>query len=104
MRHYTKGECTLDTIAVAEHCIEGIQLNWCSFILHELFEACEDNYRRATGFIYGYLIMAFAMWKRSFPGRRIPAEILKNQPLAMKYTPWRVSSDPSLKEANEEGF
>lgn len=27
MRHYTKGECTLDTISVAEHCLQGAQLN-----------------------------------------------------------------------------
>ena len=69
-----------------------------------MFEAYEDNYPRVTGFIYGYLIMAFAMWKWSFPGRRKPAEILNSQPLAMKYTPWRVSSNPGSKEANEEGF
>ena len=48
--------------------------------------------------------MAFTMWKSSFPDRRTPAEILDIQPLAMKYTLWRVSSNPSSKEANEEGF
>ena len=57
MRHYSKGECTLDTISVAEHCIQGAQLNWCLFLLNELFEACEENYERTTGFIYGYLVI-----------------------------------------------
>ena len=51
MRHYTKGECTLDTISIMEHCIQGIRLNWCSFVLKELFAACEENYKRTTSFI-----------------------------------------------------
>lgn len=33
MRHYTKGECTLDRISVAKHCVQGKRLNWCSFLL-----------------------------------------------------------------------
>lgn len=74
------------------------------FILNELFEAYEDNYRRVTGFIYGYLIMDFAMWKWTFPPIRTPAETLEGRPLALKYTPWRVSYDPSSKEVNEEAF
>ena len=65
----------LDTISVAEHCVQGEKLNWCSFLLNELFEACEDNYKRATRFIYGYLIMALEMWKWMFPGIQVPVEI-----------------------------
>ena len=87
MRHYMKGECTLDTISVTEHSLQGTQLNCCQFLLNELFEACEDNYKRATGFIYGYLIMAFSMWKWTFPGVRQPVELTRGQPLAMKFTP-----------------
>ena len=45
MRHYTKGECTLDTISIAEHCIQGVRLNWCLFVLKELFAAYEENYK-----------------------------------------------------------
>ena len=63
MQHYTKGECTLDTISIVEHCTQGAKLNWCSFVLKELFAACEENYKRTTSFIYGYLILAFTMWK-----------------------------------------
>lgn len=104
MRHYTKGECTLDTILVTEHYIQGAQLNWCTFLMNELFEACEDNYRRATRFIYSYLVMAFSMWKWTHPGIRQLAEITHDQPMALKFTPWRVSGDPSTKEVNEEAF
>ena len=100
MRHHTKGECTLDTILVAEHCVQGTRLNWCSFLLKELFKACEDNYQKATGFIYGYLIIALAMWKWTFPLIKILVEIAEDQPLAMKFVPWKVSGDPSTKEVN----
>ena len=31
-------------------------------------------------------------------------EIAENQPLAMKFTPWKVSGDPSTKEVNTEAF
>ena len=104
MRHYTKGECTLDTISIAEHCIQGAKLNWCSFVLKELFAACEENYKRTTSFIYGYLILAFAMWKWHLPPVRVPTETTVSQPLAMKYTPWQVSTDPSTKQVNAEAF
>ena len=104
MRHYTKGECTLDTISIAEHCTWGAKLNWCSFVLKELFAACEENYRRTTSFIYGYLILAFAMWKWHLPPIREPAETTISQPLAMKYTPWQVSLDPSTKQVNAAAF
>ena len=62
-------------------------MNWCTFLINELFEACIDKYRRATGFIYGYLIMAFAMWKWTHPGVRQFAEITSDQLMAMKFTP-----------------
>ena len=49
MRHYTKGEYTLDTISVVEHYLQGTELNWCTFMLNELFKACEDNYKEPLG-------------------------------------------------------
>ena len=104
MRHYTKGECTLDTNSITEHCVEGTRLNWCSFLLKELFNACEDNYNRTTGFIYGYLIVTLAMWKWHSPLIMMPVEIVKNQLLAMKFIPWKVSRDPNTKEVNAEAF
>ena len=72
MRHYKKGECTLETISIAKHCVQGAKLNWCSFLLKELLDACEENYKRATSFIYGYLIVAFSMWKWHTPLVRLP--------------------------------
>lgn len=63
MRHFSRNECTMDTISVAENCVQGAQLNWCSFLLQELFEACKDVYKGATHFIYGYIVVTLAMWK-----------------------------------------
>ena len=69
-----------------------------------MFEAYEDNYKMAIGFIYGYLIMALAMWKWTFPSIRIPVEIAEYQPLVMNFVPWKVFGDPSTKEVNAEAF
>ena len=52
-----------------------------------MLEAYEDNYRRSIGFIYGYLIMAFTMWKWTHFGVRKLAEIKNDQPMAMNFTP-----------------
>ena len=101
MRHYTKGECTPNTISVVEHCIQGAQLNWCAFLMQELFEACEDNFKRATRFIYNYFIMTLAMWKWCPLGKRPLAKIGEDQPMALRYTPWIVSGDPNSKVINE---
>ena len=32
-------------------------------LLNELFETCEDIYRRSTNFIFGYILLTLAMWK-----------------------------------------
>lgn len=45
MCQYTKGECTMDAIYVAEACFRGEQMNWCSYLLSELFEACDYVYQ-----------------------------------------------------------
>lgn len=63
MRHFTRNECTLDAIFVAEHCCKGEVFNWFSFILNKLFEACEDIYRWNTNFLFGYILMSLVMWK-----------------------------------------
>lgn len=104
MRHYTKGKCTLDTISIAEHWVQGAKLNWCSFLLKELFDACEENHKRATSFIYGYLIIDFYMWKWKNPIVRVPVEIPEGQPLTLKFVPWKVSADPSTKQVSVEAF
>jgi hypothetical protein len=63
MKNYTRGECTLDAIAVAEFVKNGTRMNWCQYLLTEMFQACVDVHDRMTYFIYGYLLISFAMWK-----------------------------------------
>lgn len=87
MHHFSKNECTLDIILAVEQCIKGSQLNWCAFLLHELFEACEDVYKRETYFIYGYLFIAQVVWNLCPLAGQELAPIMKYQPLALKYTP-----------------
>jgi len=96
MRDFSKNECMLDTILVAEHCCEGVVLNWSKFLLNELFEACEYVYMRSTNFIFKYFLMTLAMWKW--------CEITDEKPLALTYTPWRTFGNPNNKEINEMCF
>jgi hypothetical protein len=42
MCKYTKGECTMDAIAVAEFRKNGAPMNWSKYMLTELFQACAD--------------------------------------------------------------
>lgn len=48
--------------------------------------------------------MEFAMWKWTHPGVRQLVEITNDQPMEMKFTPWRISGDPNTKDVNEEAF
>ena len=56
MYYFYRNECTLDTISFVEHYVEGVQLNWCAFLLQELFEAAKEIYKHVTHFIYRYII------------------------------------------------
>jgi len=102
MRHFSKNECILDVILVAGHYCQGEVLNWPTFILNELFEAHEDIYKRSTNFIFGYILMTLAMWKWR-PGMEI-IQIRDDQPIGLRYDPWRASGDPNNKEINEATF
>jgi len=104
IRHYTKGECRLDVIFVVEACDHGEKLNWCSYMLNELFEAYEDVYKRATYFIYGYLVIAITMMKCCTHEGRKPTLVSNNESLALAYLSCRASSDTKGKEINEEYF
>lgn len=42
MQNFSRGECTLYTISVVKAYVQGMQLNWCRFLIHELYDACED--------------------------------------------------------------
>lgn len=100
VHHFSNNKCMVDTISVAEHCVEASQLNWCALLLQELFEACEDVYKWLTHFIYRYLLVALAMWKWFPPKGLGLATIIKYQYLILRYTPWRTLGDPSSKEIN----
>ena len=87
MREFTRNECTLDTVSIAEHCCEGEIFNWATFVLNELY----------TGFVFGYLVITLAMWKWRPPLERQMATITENQPISLKYEAWRASGDPNIK-------
>lgn len=104
MCHFTKNECTLDAILVVEHYFQGEVLNWSTFVLNELFEDYEYVYKKATNFMFGYILMSLAMWKWKPLKERELATIVEGQPLELCYEPWRASGDPNTKEINEIAF
>lgn len=104
MWHFIKNECTLDTISVAENCFQGEVFNWSVFVLNELFEPCEDVYRRGVGFMFRYLLMSLVMWKWRLLMERKMVPIIEGQPIALWYDPWKASGDPNTKEINKIAF
>jgi hypothetical protein len=87
MCKYTKGECTLDTIAMAEFNENGAPLNWYKYLLTELFQACADAHDQAKYFIYCSLLVTFAMWKwKSSRGCSIAHNV--DGPIAKIFEPW----------------
>lgn len=87
-----------------EHCCKGEVLNYSAFVLNELFDAYEDIYKRSTNFIIGYILMMLAMWKWKPPKGRDMMQIRDDQPITLRYEPWRASGDLSSKEINEAAF
>jgi hypothetical protein len=67
MRSYYKGECTLDALSVAYFCVNGVVFNWCNYLLEELLVVCEEAQEKGGTFTYGYLLVAFTMWKWTSP-------------------------------------
>jgi len=80
MRRFSRNECTLDTISIAEHCANIAHLNWVAFLLNELYEACKYVYRRRTKFIFLYLIITLEMWKWFPPPLRDLVPVSEGQP------------------------
>jgi hypothetical protein len=54
MHSYYKGECTLDSLSVADFCVNGVVFNWCNYLLEELLVACEEAQEKGGTFTYDY--------------------------------------------------
>jgi hypothetical protein len=63
MISYYKGEFTLYALSVADFCANGALFNWCSYLLEELLVSCEEVQEEGGTFTYGYLLVAFTMFK-----------------------------------------
>lgn len=72
---------------MAEACVLDESSNWCIYLLHVLFKACEDIYKRATYFIYRYLVISIAMVMSCIVEGRNMAEVLDGEPLVLAYAP-----------------
>jgi hypothetical protein len=92
MRSYYKGECTLYAFLVADFCANGIVFNWCSYLLEELLVACKEAQKKGGTFNYGYLLMAFAMFKWKPPMGR-PSALTDKGRLEKMFEPWQLRTD-----------
>lgn len=73
-------------------------------MLNKLFEACAYVYRRSTSFVFRYLVISLAMWKWRPPLEINMATITEDQPIFLRYEPWKALGDPNIKEINERAF
>jgi hypothetical protein len=53
----------VDALLVAYLCVQGAKMIWCKYLMTEMLKAFEDMHEKSGFFIYGYLLIAFTMWK-----------------------------------------
>jgi hypothetical protein len=70
MCSYYKGECTLNALSVVNFCANGAMFNWCIYLLEEILISFEEAHEKGGIITYGYLLIAFSMWKFHPPTRR----------------------------------
>jgi hypothetical protein len=62
--------------------------NWCSYLLEELLVACEEAREKGGTFTYGYLLVAFAMFKwKPLVGKQLT--ILDKGHMVKMFEPWQ---------------
>jgi len=92
------------SLSVAEFCAQGAPWNWFKWLMNELFQACYAQLLKGGGyFIFGYLLVAFAMWKWQAPvGRKL--SVASGGRLAMRFEPWKSRADSSNISFNNAAF
>jgi len=75
-------------------------MNWCIFLLNELMAACADAHAIGAPFLFGYLLIAFTMYKWQPPQGRSLQLAQGRTIIAVQYEPWRVRRDAQ----NNTGF
>jgi hypothetical protein len=78
-------------------------LNWHSYLLEELVVSCDEAQEKGGNFTYGYLLVAFAMWKCKPPMGRQLALVDKYR-LAKMFKQWHARPDQENMEFNNAAF
>ena len=99
-----QGECSLETLSVAEFCIQRVHLNWCMFLMNELMAACTDAHATRAAFIYGYLFLTFAMFRWQPPQGRQLQPARGHTIVVVQYEPCRVRKDTKNVTLNDKAF
>jgi hypothetical protein len=103
MRSYYKGECMLNALSIAYFCTNDVVFNWCSYLLEELLVACEEAQEKGGTFTYGYMLVAFAMYKWKLPMGR--ASMLPDKGrMAKMFKPWQSRSNSENASFNGATF
>jgi len=67
-------------------------------------KACEDAHDKGGYFLYGYLLVSFAMWKWQAPSGRALHAPLDRKAIAKSFDPWKTRSDAPNVAFNENAF
>jgi hypothetical protein len=103
MRSYYKGKCTVDALSIIDFCANGAVFNWCSYLLEELLVACEEEHEKGGTFTYGYLLVAFTMFKWKPTMGRQPTIPDKGRIVKM-FEPWQSRPDSKNTTFNNTTF
>jgi hypothetical protein len=60
-----KDEVPATVIAATEKCIEGVQMNWATFLVNQFLKDCIEAQEKGTKFHYAWILILFVLvgWK-----------------------------------------
>jgi hypothetical protein len=61
LRKCRKYQVPVTVIATTERCVEGIQMNWETFLLNQFLIDCEEAQDKGTEFHYAWLLILIAL-------------------------------------------
>jgi hypothetical protein len=61
LRKCWKDEVLDVVIAVVEKCIEGVQMNWDTFLVNPFFQYCIEAWKKGTKFHYAWILKLIAL-------------------------------------------
>jgi hypothetical protein len=61
LRECRKDQVSAGVIEAAEKCVEGVQMNWATFLLNHFLMDCKEAQYKGTKFHYALLLILIAL-------------------------------------------